>query len=209
MLLDLFNECVNDTGYISTPYRGNYKMQRDGRVLTIYFQKSCGVWDWLSNFDFAAVPYRNMADRWRCHRGFLRVWRGMRDEIAAKVQTMVDGDLIEKIECVGYSHGGAVCALAVEDLTYRFGDRVKIGGWGFGAPRVIFGHIPFSLRARLARYAVVRCSNDIVTKLPPRIFGYRNADAVIIVGEKYHLGPIQSHTAEAYRKALQDISDFA
>ena len=62
MLLDLFNECVNDTGYISTPYRGNYKMRRDSRVLTIYFQKSCGFWDWLSNFDFAAVPYRNMAD---------------------------------------------------------------------------------------------------------------------------------------------------
>ena len=66
----------------------------------------------------SAKPYRDMNDKWYAHRGFLRVWKAMKDEIERKVVAILATNAeIDTIKCVGYSHGAALSLLATEDIS--------------------------------------------------------------------------------------------
>lgn len=49
----------------------NYAFVREGDTLTIYFQGSSSIIDWIRNFMFSKRPYKDMEDPYRVHRGFL------------------------------------------------------------------------------------------------------------------------------------------
>ena len=70
-----FIRCLN-AKYIHTDNDGDYAIEesRDGKTLYLLFQWTRTAYDWISNFDFVAKPYKDMEITWRCHRGFLRVW---------------------------------------------------------------------------------------------------------------------------------------
>ncbi|MDD4773237.1 MAG: hypothetical protein PHZ09_06480, partial [Eubacteriales bacterium] len=75
-LLSLFLEILNHT-YTKVENDGSFAIDIEGTHLTIYFQQSDGLTDWEHNLDFPAVPYRDMPETWRCHRGFLKVWKSI------------------------------------------------------------------------------------------------------------------------------------
>ena len=201
-MLKLFQRCLNAT-YKHTDCCGDYAIELDGDTLYLLFEWSDGKEDWINNFDFPARPYKRMNDVWFCHRGFLKVWKAMRDEIELEISTiLLTQTHIENIICVGYSHGGALSLFATEDMEYLFGDRLKVTGYGFGAPRVLWGVVPTSIKNRLRCFKVIRNIPDIVTHVPPLLFGFHHGGTVMEIGEQGKYGRIEAHTPSAYVEEL-------
>lgn len=197
-MLDLFARCLG-AEYTHTAESGDFAIYAEGDTLYLLFEESSGSVDWKNNFDFPARPYKNMNDTWMCHRGFYKVWKAMRDEVESLVSAKLkESPEIAKITCVGYSHGGALSMFATEDMEYLYGDKYIVEGYGFGAPRVLWGRVPRAVKFRLRKYVVVRNIPDLVTHVPPLIFGYHHVGTVISVGEKNKYTPIQAHYASAY-----------
>lgn len=147
----------------------------------VLFQWSHGKVDWKNNLDFPATPYSDMKIKWKCHRGFLRVWKTIKPYIAQQ-----DFSKCDRIVVVGYSHGAALATLCHEYLYFNYPDKVdSIVGYGFGCPRCFHGlRIPKELRKRWKNFYPVRNLNDIVTHVPPRIFGFRHVNKVVKIGRK-------------------------
>lgn len=206
-LLNLFIK-IRNTTYNHTPESGEYAIEIDNDTLYLLFQESSGNEDWKNNFDFPVKPYKRMEGVWRVHRGFRRVWKAMQDEVVSKVAQIIESNLeITRIVCGGYSHGGALCLFATEDMTYRYGHKIEVKGFGFGAPRVVWGKIPSNVKERLKNYQVIRCVPDIVTHVPPILLGFRNVNKILRVGEKQKLGPVKAHYPTSYIVSLQALNE--
>lgn len=203
-LSELFNRCLR-AKYIHTVEDGDYAIELDGDTLYLLFQWSHSHMDWVSNFDFPARAYKNGDDKWRVHRGFLRVWKAMRDDIErAVIDTLNEHAEISEIVCVGYSHGAAVALLATEDMQYLFGDKYTVNGYGFGCPRCVWGKLPEGVYARVMRFKAISHKQDIVSHLPPRVFGFRHLNKLVLTaGER--LNCVDAHRPENYLKTLERI----
>lgn len=226
----VFDRCRNAT-YTHTAESGDYDIQVEGRTLYLLFQWSKDEEDWLNNFDFIpthlhtlkerwahlkalalsfvsgvstpAKAYKHMTRPWLCHRGFLRVWLAMRDEIEARVEALLETyPEIDTITCVGYSHGGALAVFATEDMAYLHGEACKVEGYGFGAPRVLWGPIPAEVKERLANFKLVRNVPDIVTHVPPAWLWFKHAGEVVEIGEAGKYNAFAAHKAASYQAEL-------
>lgn len=196
IMLNKFKTCL-DTKYIVVENDGSYALSRTGDKLTIYFEESNGHVDWKNNFDFPAKPYRNMKNTWFCHRGFLKVWKSIEPHIMADIMDLT----VNEIEIVGYSHGGAIAQLCYEYVKFNRPD-VKASGYGFGAPRVFWGFARKAVRDRFKGFMVVRNGKDLVTHVPPALFGFRHICDVIEIGES--VGLIKDHYPDRYILGLTD-----
>lgn len=178
----------------------SFFVEKDAGTLRILFEESRGKKDWINNFRFLAIPtkpYKDMKDVWFAHRGFHRVWK----VIELRLMPHISDPSVERIEIAGYSHGGALALLCFEYCKYHRPD-VVVTGVGFGAPRVVWGPVPKTIKERLADFRVIRNGNDLVTHLPPLAFGYRQTGTVEKVGKK--AGPIKDHYPQAYAEALEE-----
>jgi hypothetical protein len=107
------------------------------------------------------------------------------------------------IICVGYSHGAAIALLCHEYIWYNRKDLIRgLEGYGFGCPRVIYGHAPRE-KERWNSFFVVRNLDDIVTHLPPAILGYRHVGKMINVGKWGKYSRIDAHKSENYLRELE------
>lgn len=102
-LYQMFQDCLNQN-YISVENDGDYAIHLEEDTLKIFFEWSNGKVDWKNNFSFAVKPYKDMKVVWRCHRGFLKVWKSIKPYIKEDIMN----PKIKKIEIVGYSHGAAI-----------------------------------------------------------------------------------------------------
>ena len=198
LLSELFGLCL-DTPYLHVDNGASLAARSRGDVLCILFQKSEGTQDWYNNLDFPAVPYRDMETEWRCHRGFLRVWKSA----APYIEEILAATAYSKITVAGYSHGGALAVLCHEFIWFRYPHlRPQLRGVGFGAPRVIHcGSECRSAAHRWAQFTVVRCGRDVVTHLPPVLLGYRHMGRMLTVGDM-RLSPTEAHMPHSYTEAL-------
>ena len=186
-LLGLFNRCLN-AKYIHTENSGDYAIEREGNTVYLLFQWSNGQEDWKNNFDFATKPYKDMGIPWKCHRGFLRVWKSIEPYIA---DTVMDMSVNHFVVC-GYSHGAAIATLCHEYVWFNrpdlrpesSGNYMNIEGYGFGCPRVFFGHMQKELKQRWLTFFPIRNLNDIVTHVPPILFGFRHVSSITKIGKK-------------------------
>ena len=201
-MLNRFKKCLSlEDKYIHIENDASYYVERllDGKVLNIYFEWSNGVTDWKNNFDFPAKPYRDMKNMWFCHRGFLRVWKSIEPKITADI---MDPNVTE-INITGYSHGGAIAQLCYEFVRFHR-PEILVTGVGFGAPRVLWGFARKAVRERFRGFMVVRNSKDIVTHLPPVVFGFWHVSDVYEFGEKSD-GLVDDHRPENYLRGLAEV----
>jgi len=121
--LELFERSLNGpwvTSGIDIQYRIDHSV--------LYLQCSNGKSDWKLNFDFPVVPYKRMKEKFFVHRGFVKAWKSVRDEIMARV------DEFEVI--VAYSHGADIGILAHEDFRYVRGFQPETHL--YGASKILF-----------------------------------------------------------------------
>ena len=188
--------------YVHTREGGDFRLTREGGRLFIFLPHSDGAEDWKNNLDFPAVPYRDMPDRFLCHRGFLRVWKSAEPYIGEILRESDAG----RITVAGYSHGGALAALCHEYVWFTNPRRRRtLTGIGFGAPRVLW-RLPGTLwpRERWDQFTVVRNTDDLVTHLPPALLGYRHVGRLLIIGEKGRYSAVDAHRPDAYGRSLEE-----
>ena len=186
----------------------DYCVQFDGDTAYILFQWSHGDEDWKNNFDFPATPYKDMELKWKCHRGFLRVWKTIKPYIE-----QIDFSVAKKIVVAGYSHGAAIATLCHEYMWFNYPDkRENLIGYGFGCPRCYCGFtMPKELRVRWENFYPIRNINDIVTHVPPRIFGFVHTNKVVTIGTKKNLNRhtkfkcVDAHYSDNYILSLKNI----
>ena len=202
-MLEKFKKCLSlKNEYIHLESDGSFVTNRDGKKLYIYFEWSNGVKDWVNNFRFFALPIRPYKDMkkggWFCHRGFLKVWKSIEPHLVEEIRD----PSVEEIEIVGYSHGAAIAQLCYEYVKFHRQD-VVVTGVGFGSPRVVWGILSKAAKERFKGFKVVRNCKDIVTHLPPVIFGYRHTGEVIKIGV-HSQGLIDDHRPSNYIDSLED-----
>lgn len=189
-LSKLFYNCTHIL-YTTVGECGDYAIRRCGNTLFIYFQGSNGKIDWKNNLDFPAKPYKRMGKIvWLCHRGFLKVWKSMEGSIGR----YISDTSLEKIYICGYSHGGALATLCYEYVWYNRKDlRGNIFGFGFGAPRVLWGLRFKSITSRWRDFTVIRNLDDLVTHVPPFLFGYFHVGTLLKIGKRGQYSKIDAH----------------
>ena len=201
-LYNLYQLCLN-ANYIHVEHDGDYAIEREGNTLFLFLEWSDGGADWSNNFKFFAKPYKHMDTKWRCHRGFLRVWKS----IEPYVKEQLLDSTVEKIVIVGYSHGAAVAGLAHEYVWYNRPDLRENGlfTYAFGAPRFFWGIMTKSLKERWKNFTPIRNINDLVTHVPPALFGFRHVNKVLTIGKKKKYNCIDAHRPESY---LEELKEF-
>jgi hypothetical protein len=196
-LYDAMKECLSTT-YTQVENAGDYAIKRDGDTLKIFFEWSDGKKDWMNNFDFPIKPYHHMKNLWFCHRGFLKVWKSIEPYLVAEI----GNPEIKKIEIVGYSHGAAIALLCYEYCIFNRPD-CDVQGVGFGCPRVFWGFIAKKVKERFKNFKVVRNGRDIVTHVPPALFGFRHISEIVEIGNGESEGMIDDHRPENYLENLK------
>ena len=198
-LTALFSRCVSRS-YIRTPDCTDYAFDLAGKRLTIYFQDSDGMVDWLRNLDFPAAAYKREGETiWYAHRGFLRVW----NTLIPRIDPLLADTRVESVTAVGYSHGAALAVFCHEYAWYLRPDlRETLTGYGFGCPRVVWGPLSDEAAARWQGFTVIRNREDAVTYLPPAILGYRHVGKILEIGEKGKYTPVDAHRPENIRREL-------
>lgn len=195
-LKELFRKILR-AKYTHLDNDASYCCKRDGDTLHIYFEWSNSKEDWINNFDFPAKPYRDMTDKWYAHRGFLKVWK----TIEPYLQAEICDSTIKKIIIGGYSHGAAIALLCHEYCKFNRPD-IEIEGYGFGSPRVLWGPVRKAVKDRFKGFVVIRNNNDIVTHLPPLVFGFRNVGTMLVVGTDASYNCIDAHRPGSYTTEL-------
>ena len=207
-LSKLFHKCAYEVEYKEVGDDVNYAFEEDIKThtLTIYFEGSNSITDWVRNFLFPSKPYKDMEISYRVHRGFLAAWKEVEDIIIAKIHEIDEPYLKcykwKHIIVVGYSHGGALAGLCHECVWFWRPDLREEGleGYGFEAPRFYAGwHVKKELQERWKHFTVIRDGNDMVTHCPPFIFGFCHVGNILkikgdtnLVTEK-HLKSIKYH----------------
>lgn len=172
-------------------------------TLYIYFEWSNGKKDWLSNLNFPAKPYRNMKDgMWFAHRGFLKVWKNIEPCLAEKI----NNPKLKGIVISGYSHGAAIALLCHEYCKFHRSD-IKVEGYGFGCPRVVWGWFGKKTKKRFDGFTVIKVGKDLVTRVPPKIFGYRHIGNLLNIGQSSGYKSIEAHFADNYITELEVIEN--
>ena len=199
-LLSLFKQVLN-VKYTTLPKsKASFFSEMRGNILYIFFEHSNGIVDWRNNFDFPSKAYRDMQNTWHVHRGFLRVWKAAREYLKGPICNKK----VKGIVIVGYSHGAALALLCYEFCVFHRADIAhNIFGYGFGCPRVVHGHLKRKICERFKRFYVIRNCRDIVTHVPPTLFGFRHVGNIIHIGKGAKYGPIDSHRPENYMEQLE------
>lgn len=201
-MITLYLKCLM-AKYIHTNLGGSYAIQGEGDTLYLMFQWSNGFTDWLFNLLFPKKkrqPYSRMDEPWKCHGGFLRVW----ESIKPLVHDSIMNPIYKKIIVVGYSHGAAMAVLCHEYVWFNRPDvRGELNGYGFGCPRVFSGNLTDSLAERWYNFKVIRNINDIVTHVPPKIFGFQHVGILYEIGYKGRYNCIDAHRPESYIQELK------
>lgn len=199
-LSELYDRCLN-ASYTHVEHDGDFAIQREGNILFLLLEWSDGGADWSNNFKFYAKPYKHMNTTWRCHRGFLRVWKSIEPYIK---ESLLD-PTVEEIIVVGYSHGAAVAGIAHEWIWFNRPDlRARLSSYGFGAPRFYWGFLNKKLKERWANFHPIRNLDDIVTHVPPTAFGFRHVNKVLTIGKRGKYNCIDAHRPESYQAELKE-----
>ena len=139
------------------------------------------VRDWMTDLMFRkkVLPYGNKHSKVRVHRGFIGAYKSVRGQVHGAVKQYVGAH--KPIIVLGHSLGGALATLCAVDLQYCMQPTGALFGFGrvlkvytFGSPRVGNASFSKSYIRRVPRTWRTWGWWDVVSKVPPRIFGFKH-----------------------------------
>lgn len=169
--------------YKGFPFEANYEMhyEKDRKVIQINFQETNGNLDWITNLLFVDKYYDSFI--WngkkitlKVHNGWAAMYKAMKNEIRNILSVMLKEHPNAVIEVIGWSLGSGQAQLCAQDIFYNFNKKVNLYTYGSVNP---FKTNIFN-RHKIKKYLRECCNecynfsnvNDIVTYLPPRLFGF-------------------------------------
>ena len=166
---EYINDKKTDIQYILRIYENS---------ILLAFRGTDSFRDMMSNMQFFKKSVCMKNSKLRIHSGFYKSYKEAK--IFDRTEKYIT-DKIKRIEITGHSYGGALALICAADLARHFPD-IEYEVVVFGAPRT--GNRAFSdfFDKHLPNTSRIENGNDIITKLPPPIFGYRH------VGKQYHIG---------------------
>lgn len=165
---NLFYKCAYEIEYETVGDDVNYAFVEEKDTLYIYFQASSSLTDWVLNFLFKKKLY----GMFKVHRGFLHAYSQVRNIVLDKVYSKK----YKSVVIVGYSHGGSLTQLALEDIVFHF-PNINAYAYAFESPRCL--KVPKSKRYLWANLKTIRNNNDLITHLPPKLFGFDDLGTMI------------------------------
>lgn len=154
--------------------------ERDGITYVVADKTNGTMKSWLYNLQGAKAPYKHMNQKFYVHRGFLYIYKQLRDEFITYMKSVKHN----KIVIMGYSQGGAVAQIIYEDLVYNLPElnADQFDCWIYGAPRA------FSIFNK--KEVMRRCPNvkrfvngqDLVSRVPFVFMGYSHIAKKIQIG---------------------------
>ena len=173
--------------------------------VVIAFKESDSFIDWVNNFHFWKKAYKDADITFVAHSGFLRAWKEVRHYIEDKVKELNP----QKILVTGWSYGGAMAVLCMEDMGYCFPDAEK-RMVTFGAPRVIGWLNWRKIKDRWKNSIQLRNGSDLVTCVPFFRMGFHHVVRRTCIGNKPNIiGFFNFHFHEIcnYVDTLEKIRD--
>jgi hypothetical protein len=146
-----------------------------------------------------------MPRKWKAHRGFVKVWKS----IIPYIKEAIEDPIINQIITIGYSHGAALACLAQEYIWFNRKDiRNNCYSFAFEPPRVFCGwRIPEELKERWANLYIFRNGKDIITHLPPAIFGFKHVGNMVKIGQKRDNIQNVSYIPKWFPKCVKEHGD--
>ncbi len=173
-----------------------YFMRFTDSLMIIVFRGSDDGKDVLTNLNFCkqVPPYNNYSSKIRVHSGFLNVYKNenVRDNILQNITPE-----IKKIQITGHSLGAALAILCAVDIQYNFPD-IDCEAIVYGCPRVGNKAFATSYNRRVFKTLRVKNGGDIITMLPPAMFGYSHVGANIKIGRRVPVSAADHHVYGYY-----------
>ena len=146
-------ELIKNTQFITTGDCVDYAVVtfHDEHRIRLIFEESNGKRDWVNNFNFPIKPYKNQKNVLWYARGWAKAYKTANDEIMNKLIATYKEYPGYDVEICGWSYGGAMSLIAVEDFYFRTG--VKCVVTTFGGPKPLFGF--------KTRKTVLKCCKEI------------------------------------------------
>lgn len=169
--------------YKGFPFEAEYEMHYDEKrkVIQVNFQATKDNMDWITNLLFVqkyydSFMYNGKKITLRVHNGWAAMYKALKHLIRNRLAVLLHNYPYAEIEVVGWSLGSALAQLCAQDIFYNFGRKVYLYTYGSVNP---FKTNIFNRRIT-KRYLRECCNvcynfvnvNDIVTYLPPRLFGF-------------------------------------
>jgi len=188
-----------------------YKILEESDETIIVFAESNSMKDWKINFRFPKTPYKKMNDVYRVHGGFLKEWKIIKNLFSKYIEDkfLYDED-VKPITIVGWSYGGALATLCLEQLWFDFPMiRETTKMVTFGAPRVI-GFFNFNnVKERWNNSTMYRNNSDLITFIPFIIMGFRHVRKTTHIGDRFNLFKIfkvkKYHEISSYTESLKKL----
>ena len=208
MLKELFENCAYNIEYKQIGDSVNYAFVEEGKTLYVYFQGSNSTTDWIRNFLFTERVYK----MFRVHKGFYTAYSEARSLLLNKIYERDEKANFKwlKIIIVGYSHGGALCQLFLEDCVFHRPDiKSSILGYAFETPRCL--KVPAKYRHLWENLTIIRNGCDLITHLPPAIFGYNHLGTMVKI--KGDTSLVENHLPKCIKShypqcVLQGIKEY-
>lgn len=168
----LFEDC-SETGV-------QYYIGKNDDSCLIAFRGTDSARDLITDFCFwkKTIPYGNDRSKIRVHSGFIGAYKNTR--IREKILRIIGQDT-RNIYITGHSYGAALAVLCAVDLQYHDGTR-NIEVVVFGCPRVGNAAFADSYNRRVPITMRVENGNDMITKIPFRVLGYKHVKKCLRIG---------------------------
>lgn len=180
-------------------------------VLYVVFRATDEDLDWWNHLLFlpAAIPYNNEESKIKIHVGWLNEYK--RVEIRGFVQNKVKNFSGNKVVVVGHSYGAALAIICSVDLQYNFPDK-EICCVALSSPRVGNKDFVESYNKRVPKSLMAFNGNDIVTEVPPSLFGFRHIGNVVHFGKRSLIRTITNTVSVLWawvtKKKITDIREL-
>ena len=170
----------------------------------ITFRGTSSIRDWLTDLRFwkKKIPYNEVSPNIKVHSGFIDAYKSK--NVRLKIHEIVKENVC-KIKVSGHSYGAGLAVLCAIDLEYNFPNR-DYEVYLFGCPRVGNKAFKDSYDKRIFKTFRVYNGNDIVTKIPFALFGYRHVGIGIHVGDPRVFGiwSFKDHNPQDYYRGILD-----
>jgi predicted lipase len=154
-------------------------VEQEDEVLIVFCPSNSKA-DWKINFSFPKLPYREMKTKFYVHGGFLKEWKKINNFFLDTI-----AEIKKPITIVGWSYGGAMATLCMEDVWFHFPEkRSQMRAITFGSPRVVWIRNFKSIEQRWDGTTRYVNGSDIIPTLPFGFLGFKHVVPETHIGDK-------------------------